>query len=283
MRVPQLALWSAAVLFVAVAITAAATLLPAARARVERPPAGLAARSANPSDSPSISTNADPGASPSGVEPSSSRSHTPSPASALASRLRTLPAETTQVIIVHAPGYSGTHATLEAFTKAGGVWRPQFPAMAVRIAGNGFSDNHTEGNSTTPTGVYELSDTMYGIDPNPGVRYAYHRIVVDDWWNENPNSPDYNTLQHTPVNPGGGSEALWTETVAYRHFAVIRYNIPVTGHARGSGIFLHVGTGRSTAGCVSVPRSDLIRVLTWLDPAKSPRIVLSPHSALSRY
>jgi L,D-peptidoglycan transpeptidase YkuD (ErfK/YbiS/YcfS/YnhG family) len=184
---------------------------------------------------------------------------------------------------VHAPGYSGTSATLETFTKVNGVWRQQFPAMAARIGRNGFSDSHTEGDGTTPTGVYGFSGTMYGIDPNPGVRYAYHRIVVDDWWNENPDSPAYNTFQHTSANPGGGSEALWTETVAYRHFAVIRYNIPVTGHARGSGIFLHAGTGGSTAGCVSLPQSDLVRVLTWMDSAKSPRIVLTPDSALSRY
>jgi L,D-peptidoglycan transpeptidase YkuD (ErfK/YbiS/YcfS/YnhG family) len=204
-------------------------------------------------------------------------------ATTLASRLRTLPAATTQVIIVHAPSYSGTYATLETFTKVNGVWRQQFLPMAARIGSKGFSDNHTEGVPTTPTGVYGFSDTMYGIDPNPGVRYAYHRIVADDWWNENPDSPDYNTFQHTAVNPGGASEALWKETVAYCHFAVIRYNIPVTGYARGSGIFLHVGTGGPTAGCVSLSQSDLVRVLTWLDPAKSPRIVLSPDSALSRY
>lgn len=201
----------------------------------------------------------------------------------LASRLRTLPAESTQVIIVHAQGYSGTHATLETFTKVDGAWREQFPAMAARIGSNGFSDKHIEGDGTTPTGVYGFSATMYGIDPDPGVRYEYHRLVADDWWNENPDSPRYNTFQHTSTHPGGASEALWKQTVAYSHFAVVRYNIPVTGYARGSGIFLHAGTGGSTAGCVSLPKSELVRVLNWLDPAKSPRIVLGPDSVLSRY
>jgi L,D-peptidoglycan transpeptidase YkuD (ErfK/YbiS/YcfS/YnhG family) len=184
---------------------------------------------------------------------------------------------------VHAPGYSGTTATLETFTKSGGVWRREFPAMAARIGRSGFSDSHIEGDGTTPTGMYAFSGTIYGISANPGVRYAYHRVVADDWWNENPDSPGYNTFQHTSVNPGGASEALWKETTAYRHFAVIRYNIPATGHARGSGIFLHVGTGGATAGCVSLPQTELVRVLKWLDPAKSPRIVLSPNTKLSRY
>jgi L,D-peptidoglycan transpeptidase YkuD (ErfK/YbiS/YcfS/YnhG family) len=294
-----MALWSAAAALIAVAVPAAATLLQAAPARTEQPSAA-AAQSPTPSGTPSISASGSPSTSPSAQlspsrsqTPSRSRSHTRSPAASaarstapaatLAARLRTLPAATTQVIIVHAPGYSGTYATLETFSKVSGVWRQQFPAMTARIGRNGFSDNHTESDSTTPTGVYGFSGTMYGINSNPGVRYAYHRIVVDDWWNENPASPDYNTFQHTSVNPGGASEALWTQTVAYRHFAVIRYNIPVTGNARGSGIFLHVGTGGPTAGCVSLPQSDLVRVLTWMDPAKSPRIVLSPDSVLSRY
>ena len=294
MRVPQPALWSAAVAvvaivavaIVAVAIPAAIALLQGTTTRTEHPPA--------PSEISEISESGARSGVGAGVNSSQSPSAevglsgTPSPAPTaakptLAARLRTVPEATTQVIIVHAAGYSGTHAALETFSKVDGVWRQQFPAMAARIGRDGFSDNHTEGAGTTPTGVYAFSDTMYGIDPNPGVRYAYHRISIDDWWNENPDSPDYNTFQHTPVSPGGSSEALWTETVAYRHFAVVRYNIPVTGHARGSGIFVHVGTGRATAGCVSLPRSDLLRVLTWLDPAKSPRIVLSPDSALSRY
>jgi L,D-peptidoglycan transpeptidase YkuD (ErfK/YbiS/YcfS/YnhG family) len=67
---------------------------------------------------------------------------------------------------------------------------------------------------------------------------------------------------------GGGSEALWRATVAYRYFAVIEYNAArVPG--RGSGIFLHVDTGHATNGCVSLPRSELVRVLRWLRPGAS--------------
>jgi L,D-peptidoglycan transpeptidase YkuD (ErfK/YbiS/YcfS/YnhG family) len=227
----------------------------------------------SPSAEPVFSASPSTSVSPSAV----------APRSVLAARLRTLPSAAAQVIVVHAPGYSGTHATLETFTKVNGVWQPQFPAMAARIGRNGFADSRTEGDGTTPTGVYGFSDTMYGINPNPGVRYTYHRIVADDWWNENPDSPGYNTFQHTPVSPGGPSEALWKETVAYRYFAVVQYNIPVTGYARGSGVFLHVGTGRSTAGCISLAQRDLLRVLAWMDPAKSPQIVLSPDSTLARY
>ena len=43
----------------------------------------------------------------------------------------------------------------------------------------------------------------------------------------------------------------------------------------GSAIFLHVGTGTATAGCVSLPGAELVRVLRWLRPADRPRISIS--------
>jgi L,D-peptidoglycan transpeptidase YkuD (ErfK/YbiS/YcfS/YnhG family) len=200
----------------------------------------------------------------------------------LGSKLRTLPAATKQVVIVHAPTAATTSATLETFTNVHGAWYPQFAPMAARIGSQGFSDHHLEAVPTTPTGMYAFGATMYGIQPDPGVRYAYHRIVTNDWWNENPASAAYNTFQHTATNPGGESEALWLQTTAYRYFAFIAYNVPAIPGA-GSAIFLHVGTGGPTAGCVSLTEANLVKVMTWLDPARQPRIVLSPDAALSRY
>ncbi|MEH0829697.1 MULTISPECIES: L,D-transpeptidase family protein [unclassified Micromonospora] len=215
---------------------------------------------------------------------------TPIPPPNRASRLTTLPAATTQVVVVTGEGYSTTYATLETFHKVGGHWVAVSRPLPARIGSKGFSDNHLEGVPTTPTGVYSFGPTMYGIGANPGVRYPYHQVVQYDWWNENPNSSAYNTFQHTTSNPGGYSEALWTEKPAYTHFAVITYNMapnvakPVPG--AGSGIFLHeysTSAGNPTAGCVSMSHANLLSVLKWLDPARSPRIVISPVQNLGRY
>lgn len=207
-----------------------------------------------------------------------------------ASKLKTLPQETSQVIIVGADSWTTTYATLETFKKVHGRWLAVSAPLPARIGKYGFSDNHVEGVATTPTGVYSIGPTMYGIAANPGVRYPYHQVVTNDWWNENPDSSAYNTFQHTSTNPGGYSEALWKEIPAYTHFAVITYNMPpnvakpIAG--AGSGIFLHefssVPSG-PTAGCVSLSHEHLVGVLQWLDPAASPRIVLGPYSVLSRY
>jgi L,D-peptidoglycan transpeptidase YkuD (ErfK/YbiS/YcfS/YnhG family) len=189
------------------------------------------------------------------------------------------------VVIVSADGFDTSHAKVEAFVKVDGRWRPAFGPMAARLGVNGFADAKVEGDNATPTGVYGFGATMYGIAADPGVRYPYHRLVPDDWWNENPTTPGYNTFQHGP-DPGGASEALWTIAPQYDHFAVITYNIPVVAAdpPRGSGIFLHVMVpGRATAGCVALAEPDLLRVLRWLDPAARPRVVLAPASELDRY
>ncbi|MFI6262921.1 L,D-transpeptidase [Micromonospora sp. NPDC051006] len=207
-----------------------------------------------------------------------------------ASALTTLPDATNQVVIVTGNGYSTTYATLETFAKVGGHWTAVSAPLPARIGSKGFSDNHVEGVATTPTGVYSFGPTMYGIAADPGVRFPYHRLVANDWWNENVNSPLYNTFQHSTTNPGGYSEALWQEVPAYTHFAVITYNMPpnvakpVPG--AGSGIFLHefsTASGNATAGCVSLSHANLLKVLTWLDPARSPRIVMCPVQNLGRY
>jgi L,D-peptidoglycan transpeptidase YkuD (ErfK/YbiS/YcfS/YnhG family) len=239
----------------------------------------------------SAGASAEPSASSASASPSASRSSAsrsgtaPAKSANVASKLRTLPAATRQVIVVSSDGYGSTTATLEAFNKVNGAWQPAFGAMIARIGSSGFADRKVEGDLKTPTGVYSIGGTMYGIAANPGVRYGYHRLVADDYWNENPATPGYNSFAHGP-NPGGASEALWQIAPQYDYFAVINYNIPVISAdpPRGSGIFLHVMVpGRATLGCVSLARGDLLTILRWLDPAASPRIVLSPRSSLSRY
>jgi hypothetical protein len=56
--------------------------------------------------------------------------------------------------------------------------------------------------------------------------------------------------------------------------AVIDFNYRHQVFGRGSGIFLHVATHSPTAGCVSLPERDLLRVLRWMRPGT--RILIGP-------
>jgi L,D-peptidoglycan transpeptidase YkuD (ErfK/YbiS/YcfS/YnhG family) len=61
---------------------------------------------------------------------------------------------------------------------------------------------------------------------------------------------------------------------AYDYAAVIAYNTARVPGLR-SAVFLHVGTGSATAGFVSLPQAELIRILRWLRPRDHPRITIS--------
>lgn len=128
---------------------------------------------------------------------------------------------------------------------------------------------------------------MYGTASNPGVHYPYHQLVCGDWWDETTSSPEYNTFQHVPCGEappfGGDSEALWTETVAYPSFAVVRYNTGPVVPGAGSAIFIHADIGSPTDGCVSLPLDELDDLLRWLDPASSPLVVMGPSSEIESF
>jgi L,D-peptidoglycan transpeptidase YkuD (ErfK/YbiS/YcfS/YnhG family) len=128
---------------------------------------------------------------------------------------------------------------------------------------------------------------MYGIAPNPGVRYAYHRIRCGDWWVEDPRSPYYNRFHHIRCGTKPPfrvtSEDMSRSPTAYRHLAVIDFNTHPIVRGRGSGIFLHRSTGRPTLGCVSLPLAPLVTTLRWLDPAAQPLIVIGTAARIRKY
>ena len=174
-----------------------------------------------------------------------------------------------QRINVVAPSPRSTTATL-TMTECG---RRVFGPWRARVGYRGLSARHREGDGTTPMGTFALGPTVYGLDPNPGVALGYHRLRCGDWWDEDSTSPAYNTFRHVACGTtppfGGGSEALWRATVAYREFAVVQYNVAPAVPGRGSGIFLHDDTGHATNGCVSLPRPELLQLLRRLRPGAS--------------
>lgn len=210
---------------------------------------------------------------------------------------RTVPVTADQLIVVSsptaAPPAPGYLATLRAYTRANGgaPWRPVFgPWQAETGSGHLVSSTvRREGDHATPIGVFGIGATIYGIQPNPGgLRYAYHRLVCGDWWDEDPYSANYNAFVHMPcgVTPSfaSWSEPLWTETVAYPYFVVIRFNMkPVRGGSRalGSGIFLHSWVGGATLGCVAVHERQLLQILRWLKPSSHPVIEIGTNAQVS--
>ena len=201
-----------------------------------------------------------------------------------ASRLST--GSATELITVLAPTRASTQGTLRLWERRGGCWRRVGRPWTAWLGQNGTSPAKREGDRRTPTGIFGFLPTMYGIAPNPGVQYAYRRLVCGDWWVEDPASPWYNRFRHVPCGSTPPfrvkSEDMSRSPTAYRHLAVIAYNRAPVVPGRGSGIFLHVSTGRPTLGCVSLPLPRLVATLRWLRPAAQPRIAIGTAADLLR-
>jgi L,D-peptidoglycan transpeptidase YkuD (ErfK/YbiS/YcfS/YnhG family) len=211
--------------------------------------------------------------------------------------------EARQAILVTPSSRGVSWARLSAWEKVGGRWQQRFPAVAARIGSRGFAPAATrrQNTGTTPAGVFALPKA-FGSLANPGTRMPYKRFDRNDWWVYDPRDPKtYNTFQ---LSRGATArwrtiwaEHLWRYAVdgQYKEAVVIGYNLPTgvryaggqfvtptpADTRGGGGIFLHALGKTATAGCVAVPLPYLTKLLRWLDPAKSPRIVMGPGARLT--
>jgi L,D-peptidoglycan transpeptidase YkuD (ErfK/YbiS/YcfS/YnhG family) len=194
------------------------------------------------------------------------------------------PTSARQLITVEAKVARTTYAELRTWRKRGPCWVAVAGPYTVRLGRSGLSSNRREGDGTTPTGTYRIGRTMYGNEPNPGVRFAYRRLRCGDWWDEDPRSPTYNSFQHVACGTAppfaGGSEGMWQQPLPYPFLAVIEYNMRPVVPGRGSGIFLHAQTGGPTIGCISLRKPELRAVLRWLHPAGAPVIAIGTRKQL---
>lgn len=204
----------------------------------------------------------------------------PAPAGSPVSRLSGIGAAQ-QVIVVAAGGYGTSTATVTAYERDATGWTQAFGPWAAYIGRNGVAPAGAkrEGDGRTPSGVYGF-DFMFGVDSDPGVRFPFRHIAGPNIvWDDDPASPDYNEWIDTNSASAGANPEPMDNTPSYLYGAVIAYNDARTP-GLGSAIFLHVSHGSSTAGCVSLPVDELLEVLRWLDPARSPRIAIGTVASL---
>ncbi len=187
------------------------------------------------------------------------------------------PGSTSQLITVNAATSSSTTATVTGWQRGvDGTWRVAIGPVTGMVGATGIGPA-VEGSSHTPAGTFALTQA-FGRQANPGTRMPYFRTDTFDWWDENPSSPTYNLHVRRSGSPGGASENLYYSGSVYDYVVNMNYNTARVPGA-GSAFFLHVSDGTPTAGCVSVPRSVMVAMLRWLDPAQHPYISIKVGAA----
>lgn len=179
-----------------------------------------------------------------------------------------------QLITVTA-SYGSTYATLTGYDITSSGWDEVFGPWTARVGYNGIAapGAKREGDGMTPSGTYGFG-FFFGVLPDPGVSFPYQSVYSYDYWDDDSLSPLYNEWVDARTQDPGSNPEPMDNVPAYNYGAVIAYNAARTP-GLGSAIFLHVDTGGSTAGCVSLPQSELVQVLTWLNPADNPQIQIT--------
>jgi L,D-peptidoglycan transpeptidase YkuD (ErfK/YbiS/YcfS/YnhG family) len=180
-----------------------------------------------------------------------------------------------QLITVTTASYSATYATLRVYAVSGAKRVLVFGPWIARVGYNGVArpGRKREGDGKTPSGTYGFG-FFFGVQSDLGFSFSFRHAYTYDYWDDDRSSPRYNEWVDARKQKPGANPERMHQVPAYDYAAVIAYNTArVPG--LGSAIFLHVGTGTPTAGCVSLPRAELIKVLRWLKPRDNPRISIT--------
>lgn len=183
--------------------------------------------------------------------------------------------ETTQAITV--VGNGGSYATLTLHIKVNGIWK-EILSSSARVGRNGITTDKREGDGKTPTGIYSLGQA-FGVASNPGTSRNWLQVNNNHYWVDDSNSQYYNKLvdaSQTGIQ-WSSAEHLASYGTAYKYAIAVNYNITCTPNA-GSAIFLHCSTGGSTAGCISISQSDMIKILQLLQSDALIGIYLNSNS-----
>ena len=170
----------------------------------------------------------------------------------------------TQVISV--VGVGGSSAKMDVWQRSTGGWEPVEAGIPAHIGSAGMTEQSRDGYPATPKGVFTL-DYVFGTAPSPGGGLQYVQVGPDHWWDGDPKSPTYNTMQVCKKSqcPFDTSESENLQIPQYVHSVVMGVNkqrIP----GNGGGFFMHATDGGATAGCVALDDDKLVEIIRWLRP-----------------
>jgi L,D-peptidoglycan transpeptidase YkuD (ErfK/YbiS/YcfS/YnhG family) len=140
--------------------------------------------------------------------------------------------------------------------------------VPVALGRGGIKADKREGDGGTPRGSFRPRRLWWRADRHPRPRTALpvRAIRPDDAWCENPRSRHYN--QPVRLERDEAADRLRRDDHLYDFIIEIDHNTAPRVSGRGSAVFLHLARpGFSpTAGCVSMTKSAMLRLLERVGP-----------------
>jgi L,D-peptidoglycan transpeptidase YkuD (ErfK/YbiS/YcfS/YnhG family) len=140
--------------------------------------------------------------------------------------------------------------------------------IPVALGSSGIKANKREGDGGTPKGTFRPRQLWWRADrhPRPSTFLPVRAIGPEDAWCEDVSSRQYN--QPVRLNSKRGGDRLRRDDPLYDFIVEIDHNTKPRITGRGSAVFLHLARKdfSPTAGCVSMTRTAMLRLLARLGP-----------------
>jgi L,D-peptidoglycan transpeptidase YkuD (ErfK/YbiS/YcfS/YnhG family) len=140
--------------------------------------------------------------------------------------------------------------------------------IPVALGRGGILANKREGDGGTPRGTFRPRRLWWRADRHvrPRTLLPVRAIAPEDAWCEDPTSRHYNRPVRLRVASSG--DRLTRNDHLYDFIVEIDHNTRPRVAGRGSAVFLHLARHNfgPTAGCVSMTRSAMLRLLRGLSP-----------------
>ncbi|WP_395739788.1 L,D-transpeptidase [Prosthecobacter sp.] len=202
-----------------------------------------------------------------------------------------LPQSCKQVLYVTAADSHTTAAEVRILERtSSNTWQSVSAPILARIGRNGLAWGHgefalsapagfrtkREGDGCAPVGIFRIPQA-FGSDPKPSaIKLPYIHCTPHHWGIDDVRSKHYNQIVDDRIVPCDwtGPETMIPGGSLYKLGAEIAHN-PRRTPGLGSCIFLHIWLtpDTPTAGCTAMSESDLLHILTWLDPSAEPCLV----------
>ena len=127
------------------------------------------------------------------------------------------------------------------------------------IGKRGIKKKRTEGDKSTPKGIFKIKYLLYRKDRLSGIRTKLKKYSIKKnmGWCDDVNSKKYNKLIILPSNLK--HEKLYIKDHIYDLVIVINYNMNPIVKNKGSAIFLHIAKKNysPTKGCVAISKKNM--------------------------
>ena len=214
-----------------------------------------------------------------------------------------IPDDSKQMIAVRTPSWTASKGILQRYERYNKAdWTPVGAPAPVILGRNGMgwgrglhqipNDGNPvkhEGDGKSPAGVFRFGDAFGFPSPEEIGDLHIPYKPVDEYLEciDDIDSQYYNKLVENntvDVIDWESSEHIQRSPNAYHFGLVVEHNTADTQKGAGSCIFLHCVSvdGDSTAGCTTIERAEMEKIVKWLNADDDPVLVQLPESEYTR-